>query len=51
MKGKDPDSLPNQTVQTSIQLHNDCFKSWYSCTETILNELKTHIPVYSTSLD
>ena len=39
VKGKEPDSLLNQTVQTSIQLHKDGFKSWYSGMEVILNEL------------
>ena len=40
VKGKDPNSLLNQTLQTSIQLHKDGFKSWHSGTEYILNELK-----------
>ena len=39
VKGKEPDSLLNQTLQISIQLHKDGFKSWYSGMETILNEL------------
>ena len=39
VKGKEPDSLLNQTLQTSIQLQKDGFKSWYSGMEVILNEL------------
>ena len=39
VKGKESDSLLNQTLQTSIQLHKDGFKSWYSGVEVILNEL------------
>ena len=38
VKGKELDSLLNQTLQTSIQLHKDGFKSWYSGMEVILNE-------------
>ena len=38
-KGKEPDSLLNQTLQTNIQLHKDGFKSWYSGMKAFLNEL------------
>ena len=41
IKGKESESLLNQSLQTSIQLHNDCYnKSCYSGVETILNEIK-----------
>ena len=40
VKGKEPDSLLQQTLQTSKQLHKNGIKSWYSGMDTILNELK-----------
>ena len=40
VKGKEPDSLLQQTLQTSKQLHKNGIKSWYSGMNLILNELK-----------
>ena len=40
VQGTESESLLNQSLQTSIQLHNDDFKSCYSGVETILNEIK-----------
>ena len=40
VKGKEPDSLLQQTLQTSKQLHKNGIRSWYSGMDTILNELK-----------
>ena len=39
LQGKDYQLL-NQTLQTSKQLHNHGYKSWYSDGDTILNEVK-----------
>ena len=40
IKGKEPDSLLQQTLQTSKQLHKNGIRSWYSGMDSVLNELK-----------